>query len=88
MRVSREYVSATVIAVIRRGRFTRLVTYSFSFHVLVDSFQNQIRGLQIVLVLQDHVAISKDSKIRKIRHGRIAPASLIACTYCSQPANA
>lgn len=60
----------------------------FSFYVLVDPFQNQIRGLQIVLVLQDHVAISKDSKIRKIRHGRIAPASLIACTYCSQPANA
>jgi hypothetical protein len=29
MRVSKEYVLATVIAVIKRGRFTRLLTYSF-----------------------------------------------------------
>src|SRR6266581_492091 len=44
-----------------------------AFHALVDPRQYQVRDLQVVLVLHEHVAVAKEARVRQVEHHRVTP---------------
>src|SRR5687768_12333978 len=61
------------------GIFTRsLASDAPLAHPLGDPLQDEIRDLQMVLVLHDHVAVAPDAALRRVEHLRLTARALDA----------